>query len=1224
MNLKKRTPSQSVNSAYLKATVQREKIEVFKKNLISLLDNISIVEQRPLDETEEHLKNDIRDFLRDTFFKDTNAINTKDKKDLVIHVNKDTNSDVAVIIEAKRPSNKSEMVTHDNMNVKAFHELILYYLRERLTLGNFNITHLIITNIKEWYIFDSRIFEKLFINSKIEKQFRDFEGKRLSGYTTDFFYKNIAEPFVESITTEIDYTYFNIKDYDNYLRNNEKNDDKNLVPLFKLLSPESLLKLPFVNDSNSLNERFYIELLHLIGLTENSNKLIERNEFGNRNSGSIIENAIIQLESLDKISRLEQPSKYGATHEERLFNVALELSITWINRILFLKLLEAQLIKYHKGDKSYSFLSTEKIKNYDDLNSLFFMVLAKNLSERSSEVKLLFDKVPYLNSSLFEPTDLEHSTLFISNLRDEIELPLIPKTSLRDQFGKKRMGKLSAINYLFDFLDAYDFSSDGSNEIQEEEKSLINASVLGLIFEKLNGYKDGSYFTPGFITMYMCKESVDRAVINKFNSIKSWQCRSIEDLIDKIDNREEANQIFNSIRICDPAVGSGHFLVSALNHMIYLKGKLRILQDTQGQRLKDYFVEVINDELIIRDEDGRFFQYNPLNVESQRIQQTLFHEKQKIIEQCLFGVDINPNSVKICRLRLWIELLKNAYYKNPIELETLPNIDINIKCGNSLVNRFSLDSDLKEVLKQSKRSISEYKNAVSSYRRAENKSQKRDMEKLISDIKSDFRSEISLNDPIVKKYRKSVGELYQMTNQGQLFEMSKKEKSVWNKKVLTLTSESKKLEAEIESIKSNKLYIDAFEWRFEFPEVLNDEGDFIGFDVLIGNPPYIDSETMVKNGNAGLRDYLVGKLNYTKGNWDIYIPFYEVSFNLLCSGGIISFITPDKWIAKPFGLELRKSLLTNLVEICEAGRSVFESALVDSIITFYTKIQSSKFVVKRISKQSIDELAIIDSYDSIVENDYCLDWLFSPQIELLKRIELNTVPLNSIGICENACATSDAYELVDLLINLNSPDEFHDEEYLKVINTGTIDVFTSRWGKKEMTYLKNKYLFPVVKKEQFLTKFKNTYGKKSISPKLVIKGLTLLDASIDYVGEIVPGKSTLVFTADNQVNLVLASFILNSKLALFYIKEKYRGSSYNQGISFTKQMINAFPIPSNCESLLSYAEEFLQYSQEYLESNRELIIAKINSIVYKTYDLDSFEINVIEGKVEVTESTNIS
>jgi adenine-specific DNA-methyltransferase len=188
-------------------------------------------------------------------------------------------------------------------------------------------------------------------------------------------------------------------------------------------------------------------------------------------------------------------------------------------------------------------------------------------------------------------------------------------------------------------------------------------------------------------------------------------------------------------------------LVSALNEMIAVKNDLKILQDREGKRLKEYQVEVVNDELIVTDEEGELFEYNPTNKESQRIQETLFHEKQTIIENCLFGVDINSNSVKICRLRLWIELLKNAYYKNATELETLPNIDINIKCGNSLVSRFAIDADLKQALKKSKWTIDSYRLAVDTYRNAESKEQKREMERLIADIKSDFRSEISRTTP---------------------------------------------------------------------------------------------------------------------------------------------------------------------------------------------------------------------------------------------------------------------------------------------------------------------------------------------------------------------------------------------------------------------------------------------------------------------------------------------
>lgn len=388
--------------------------------------------------------------------------------------------------------------------------------------------------------------------------------------------------------------------------------------------------------------------------------------------------------------------------------------------------------------------------------------------------------------------DAYQVTLLISNLKDDKTIPVISSTVLKDEQGKKRTGNLKTLEYIFEFLNAYDFSSEGSEEIQEDNKTLINASVLGLIFEKINGYKDGSFFTPGFITMYMCRETIRKSIVQKFNENKKWNCTSIEELYDKIEDRKEANQIINSVKICDPAVGSGHFLVSALNEMIAVKNDLKILQDRAGKRLKEYHVEVVNDELIVTDEEGELFEYNPSNKESQRIQETLFHEKQVIIENCLFGVDINSNSVKICRLRLWIELLKNAYYKNTTELETLPNIDINIKCGNSLVSRFAMDADLKQALKKSKWTIDRYRLAVDTYRNAESKEQKREMEKLISEIKSDFRSEISLNDPKIKKLQKISDELFQVTNQQQLFEMTKKEKNDWNKKVNYLTEETKK------------------------------------------------------------------------------------------------------------------------------------------------------------------------------------------------------------------------------------------------------------------------------------------------------------------------------------------------------------------------------------------------------------------------------------------------
>ena len=941
MNLKELKPKQIINKAFLKVKPSRNEIEKFKANLVNLLDSTND------SESEEFHKNLVIDFLKKTYYDPNHFINTKGRNDLVIHNGSNAKSTVGVIIEAKKPTNKAEMISKKRINSKAFQELILYYLRERITHKNLEIKYLVATNINEWFIFDSTLFDRLFAqNKELVKQFQDFENGRLSEIKTDFFYKQIAEPFVNEIITEIEFTYFTFQDFEKAIRNKEKKDDNSLIPLFKLLSPEHLLKLPFANDSNSLDKLFYGELLHIIGLTETKDggkKLIERKKEGERNSGSIIEDAIIQLDSLDKLERLDKPSNFGESTEERLFNVSLELSITWINRILFLKLLEAQLISYHKGDKSYSFLNTKKIKEYDDLNSLFFQVLARRHEKRNEDVKKAFEKVPYLNSSLFEPTGLEQVTLFISNLKDDKTIPLFSQTVLKDQQGKRRTGNLATLEYLFEFLNAYDFSGEGSEEIQEENKTLINASVLGLIFEKINGYKDGSFFTPGFITMYMCRETIRKAVIQKFNEKKGWKCNSIDELYEKITDRQEANEIVNSLKIVDPAVGSGHFLVSALNEIISIKNDLRILQDREGKRLKEYQVEVVNDELIITDEDGELFEYHPTNKESQRIQETLFHEKQTIIENCLFGVDLNSNSVKICRLRLWIELLKNAYYKTQNELETLPNIDINIKCGNSLISRFALDANLKQALKKSKWTIDSYKIAVDTYRNAENKDQKREMEKLISDIKSDFRSEISRNDPKFLRLQKLEYEfgllvapnIFKEEGGGDLYGTKENQKKAKHREE-SLLSEIKKIKAEIEEVKSNKMFENAFEWRFEFPEVLNEEGEFIGFDVVLGNPPYVQLQKMGFDGdNLGK----MGFETFTKTG-DIYSLFYELGFRILKPLGVLNFITSNKWMRAGYGESTRKFFVekTNPILLLDfAGLKIFDEATVDTNILMFEK-----------------------------------------------------------------------------------------------------------------------------------------------------------------------------------------------------------------------------------------------------------------------------------------------
>ncbi len=1239
MTLKELKPRKALNKAFLKVKPNRTEIEGFKTNLIALLDGTNA------SESEEFHKNLLSDFLKDTYYKQNHFINTKGRNDLVIHNGANAKSSVGVIIEAKRPTEKTDMVSKTKLNCKAFQELVLYYLRERITHKNLEVKFLIVTNINEWFIFDAMVFDRLFAqNKRLVKEFNDFEAGRLADIKTDFFYKQIAEPFIEGITSEIEFTYFNIQDYQVPLRNDDKADDNKLIALFKLLSPEHLLKLPFSNDSNSLDKRFYSELLHIIGLTETkegSKKIIDRNKEGQRNSGSLLEDAIIQLDSMDKLSRLDKPLQYGATTQERLFAVALELCITWVNRILFLKLLEAQLITYNtsrergKAEQAYSFLNLDKIKSFDDLNSLFFQVLARKYEDRNEDVKAAFAKVPYLNSSLFEPTDMEQVTLFISNLRDDKTIPIISSTVLKNEQGKKRTGSMDTLEYLFAFLNAYDFSSEGSASIQEDNKTLINASVLGLIFEKINGYKDGSFFTPGFITMYMCRETIRKAVVQKFKSEPNPKggenfaaVETFDDLYNTIKDAKAANAIINSIKICDPAVGSGHFLVSALNELIAVKNDLDILLDRNGKRLRNYHVEVVNDELIVTDEEGELFAYNPLHPESQRIQETLFHEKQTLIENCLFGVDINTNSVKICRLRLWIELLKNAYYTTtPVagqankggELETLPNIDINIKCGNSLVSRFAIDADLKQALKKSKWTIDSYRLAVDTYRNANSKEQKREMERLIADIKSDFRSEISLNDPKIKRLRKVSGDLFQMTNQVQLFEMSKKEQSVWNKKVSELANEAKKLEAEVEEIKGNKIFENAFEWRFEFPEVLNDEGDFVGFDVIIGNPPYGVS---IKDFE---RNYLITSIGKVP-DFEIYYLFIDRSYQLLKDNGQVSYIIPNSILFNVFAQKYRLELFDKwkLNEILDCTDiNIFEDATVRNIIFHFSKENNSNFLTyKRTNNiENFNQLASRNSVTilkDVVENNNT-NWglifkLDDSTLNLIEKIKTDNllryhydstqgyIPYRKSDLLK-IYSKEEADSIVknrewhsDVKINEDYKEEIYGESLSKYTNKRTYNYVW--YGKHLATYVDLKYF----------------NQKRILIREITNPGIIACLVEEEFVND---PQIISIIPMNELFSLEYLWAILNSKLATFF---HFNSSPKATKGSFPKILVydvNNFPLPKTIDDntnllLKSLVEEIISLKKQDPTTDTTVLESQIDQLVYQLYDLTEEEIAIIE------------
>ncbi|GAA8402642.1 class I SAM-dependent DNA methyltransferase [Helicobacter pylori] len=944
---------------YNSPTPTKETIENFEKEINSLLENA------PRQDDEEFQKNEINEFLKNTY---GYRCNTNKKVDSAIYVDKE----VQVLIEVKALNKKTEFPKDkENPLSKAFCQMVLYFLEEMEK--NNSLKHTIICNAHEFFLFDCK--DLLFLNEdkQIKKFYKNYAQKEGTDSSKPRFYEDLEQYLQKDFQGELPYTYFNLND-----------DFKELPLIYQVLSQEVLLKQKKTLDANTLNKDFYEELLYILGLEEQNDK----------------------GKTLIKPSRTQNSLSYALKEQYKDLDdeEVMALLIAWNNRILFLRLLESLLISFKYFEKP--FLTTDNFKDFNALNTLFFEVLAKKNSERSlnKEDKIL-EKIPYLNSSLFDQTLLEsegHEIRFLENK----ELELYQNSVLKKHEDYQKQKDWTLLKYLFAFLRVYDFTTtpkDIKDNTNTSESRLINPSVLGLVFEKLNGYKEGSFYTPSFITSYMCKESITPIVLDKFNQTYKIECENLTELRNHLQNsykegkRKEYLNTLLTLRVCDPAVGSGHFLVSALNEMVRVAYDLGLIAS-----LYRHEIRLENDEIIIHTPEDKVFNYTIPHSENDpyhQIQKELFELKKSIIENCLFGVDINPNSCEITKLRLWIELLKYSYYifeegKNTNTLETLPNIDINIKCGNSLIFRFALKD--KALLKTEKNKnleyyIAEYKELVKIYKdpkiletlthpiKDSNAVRKYAKERLYQELaqnpNKDFKK--ALNDRIekikeafkltleppqkelkFKKFLKEHLELYgksileeandnglelealalekKMAHEGLFHDYTPYPKLDKTDKVVGLEHFNRYVLTSYKDLQDeNERYANALEWRFEFPEVLDDEGNFLGFDCIIGNPPYIRQEHI-----KDLKPLLAKQYHdFYNSSSDIYTYFFALALNLLKEKGFNAFITSNKYARAKYGAKLRELLLkkTTLASYMElnALKKVFESATVDtSIISF--------------------------------------------------------------------------------------------------------------------------------------------------------------------------------------------------------------------------------------------------------------------------------------------------
>lgn len=1126
---------------------------------------------------------------------------------------------------------------------------------------NSSIKFIIITNFYDFYIFKAREFERLFATNKhFITLYANFTNPNsLFKGNTDEFYKETSKllnspEYLKSIAQDTQEKpslkgfHLNLKP----ILAQDKADFKSLKPIFKAFHKDFLLDEFNPNDANSLNSAFYEELLYILGLCEvkESSKLLIK---PSSQSANTLYNAIL--------AKLPQ--------DKQDFESVMSFVVLWLNRILFLKLIEANLVRFN-DDESLKFLNPNKVRNFKALSQLFFEILAKKPKDRANSS---LDYLPYLNSALFQKQAIEREILDIQALDDNATLPYFAKTQIKDKNAKKKAGSVPLLVYIFEFLDAFDFGSDEKSPELALQKELISSSVLGLVFEKLNGYKEGSFYTPSFITSYMCRASLEKVVLGKFNDKFKWQCEDLKALRECVDRdfstkAQEFKAVLNSIRICDPAVGSGHFLVSALNEMIAIYHALGL-----AQRLNPCELALLSDELVITKPNGEIYAYKKpkiKNDESHAIQKALFTLKKQIIENNLFGVDINENSCEITKLRLWIELLKNSYYLQKDDegfdenlndeihqMQTLPNIDINIKCGNSLISYFELNRSLTHYPNIKER-MQKYKSVIKDYKEGFFDDKMR-IEKEIKALKESFRTfcfkdkfnkEIKAFTAKCEAYSKKYSNFLAKDDENlslyiaQSFSFFDLDES---KARLEFNALKKEYES-IFNLESKK----PFEWRFEFPEVLNENGEFMGFDLVVGNPPYIRQEEIKE-----LKPRLEKAYEIYSGTSDIYTYFFELGFKVLNKGGILSFITSNKFARAGYGANLREFLLnkTTLLEFVDLnGLKVFENAVVDTSIVSFIKGKASLTHKLNYANPSEKDLSTL-TYTQIPQHKLSKEaFIFGDNalFELKSKIEQVGTPLKEwdIAIYRGVLTGYNEAFIIDTQTKemiLNScKDESERERTAKLIKPilrgRDIKRYSYEWANLWLigTFPALKINiddYPALKKylENFMPRIAQS-GEKGCRKKTSNKWFETQD-NIAYYEDF--EKEKIVWAEmtkepcftwdDNNIFINQTCYfmngsnkymlgVLNSKLIYFYMQQ-IAVTLGDGAFRWIKQYIEKLPIPKITKENQNLADELVKLVNQILAlkegnstANTSQLEKDIDNLVFKLYDLNETEIQLIK------------
>ncbi len=611
-----------------------------------------------------------------------------------------------------------------------------------------------------------------------------------------------------------------------------------------------------------------------------------------------------------------------------------------LGRLVFLQFLQKKgwmgvpvsNTKWEGGDKNYLSKLVDTYANNnrllsDVLEPLFFKTLnEKRNGDIADSILGENIKIPYLNGGLFDKDRIDEL---------DIDFPY-------DYFKE-----------LMDFFAMYNFTIDENDP--EDSEIGIDPEMLGHIFENLlEDNKDkGAFYTPKEIVQYMSQESVAQYL--KSHTSEELHA-SIDTLIKQKDvdallkNKEQArlvNKLLAEVKVCDPAIGSGAFPMGVLNVLFDCR---HLLYPFTGSK-----------------ED---FSWAKL--------------KRDIIQNNIYGVDIEKGAVDIARLRFWLALVVDENEPQP-----LPNLDYKIMCGDSLLHRFPLDAPFQNVLKDYNQkngthyTLDDYRQWVYDYTDISDHTQKDDFRKRIEDIKRAVKTE--LNDKEKGKIAKVRGAIDNLQMED-MFGGKKNEK-----KIKALQKELKALEQQRAEIESNKIYDQAFEWRFEFPALLDKNGDFAGFDIVIGNPPYVQLQTIKEKS---LLYQNMGYETFHKSG-DMYCLFTEAGINLLKENGILTYIMQNKWMQAGYGKPLRQFLsrhrIRNIIDFGDV--QIFENATTYvCICTLQRSCPSDSFTASYMKEKNVFNYPLYQSIFTI--NSLGTDtWVLSSSSDLaLKNKIENTFP----------------------------------------------------------------------------------------------------------------------------------------------------------------------------------------------------------------------------------------